>query len=78
MTHAYHIRVRGHLAEDWSDWFAGLCVQPQQNGETELYGHLDQAALHGVLARIRDLNITLIAVSLRDEAGKHHQIPNKI
>ena len=64
MTYAYHIRVRGQLTEDWSDWFVGVRIQPQQNGETELQGRLDQAALHGVLARIRDLNLILLAVNL--------------
>ncbi len=70
MTDAYHIRVRGQLSEDWSDWFAGLRIQPQQNGETELQGRLDQAALHGVLARIRDLNLILLAVNLVEGIDK--------
>jgi len=70
MTYAYHIRVRGHLSEDWTDWFAGLRIQPQQNGETELQGRLDQAALHGVLARIRDLNLILLAVNLVEGVDK--------
>jgi hypothetical protein len=59
----YEIRVEGHLAADWSDWFAGLAIRQEPGGETILSGPLDQAALHGVLARIRDLGLVLIAVN---------------
>jgi hypothetical protein len=60
----YAIRVAGHLGRDWSDWFAGLEVTNLEHGEALLSGTLaDQAALYGVLARIRDLNLTLIAVN---------------
>jgi hypothetical protein len=62
MPECYEIRVRGQLDRHWSEWFAGLTVA-HLNGETILSGALaDQAALHGVLARIRDLNLTLISV----------------
>jgi hypothetical protein len=60
----YTIRIKGHLAPRWSEWFAGLTVTHTANGETILAGPLaDQAALHGVLARIRDLGAPLLAVS---------------
>jgi hypothetical protein len=59
----YEIRVEGHLAADWSDWFEGLTVHQEADGETVLSGPLDQAALHGVLAKIRDLGLVLIAVN---------------
>ncbi|MBN1810239.1 MAG: hypothetical protein JXA14_00225 [Anaerolineae bacterium] len=59
----YEIRVEGHLAADWSDWFEGLTIRQEANGETTLSGLLDQAALHGVLAKIRDLGLTLVAVN---------------
>lgn len=59
----YHIQVQGHLTDDWSDWFAGLRMNRLSPTDTLLSGPLDQAALHGVLARIRDLNLTLIAVN---------------
>ncbi len=60
----YEFRVKGQLRSDWSDWFEGLTVTPLDDGDTLLSGCLaDQAALHGVLARIRDLN--LIVISLR-------------
>jgi hypothetical protein len=59
----YEIRVEGHLAERWSDWFDGLAIHTYPNGETTLIGPLtDQAALFGVLAKIHNLNLTLIAI----------------
>ena len=59
----YEIRVEGHLAADWLDWFEGLAIRQETNGETVLSGSLDQAALHGILAKIRDLGLTLVAVN---------------
>ncbi len=59
----YEIRVEGHLGDRWSDWFEGLAIRNDPDGEATLIGPLsDQAALFGVLARIHDLNIPLIAV----------------
>lgn len=59
----YQIRVKGVLDEKWSDWFDGLTVIPQDD-ETLLTGPVrDQAALHGLLARIRDLGLPLLSVS---------------
>ena len=60
----YQIRVQGHLDGDWSAWFDGLALSNLADGEMELAGELaDQAALHGVLARARDLRLPLLAVS---------------
>ena len=60
----YKIRVKGHLDERWSEWFDGLEITNLENGEAMLYGEIvDQAALHGVLAKVRDLNLALVAVS---------------
>jgi hypothetical protein len=59
----YHIRVQGVLDASWSDWFGGLTVRPQANGKTLLSGVVrDQAALHGLLDRIRDLGLPLLSV----------------
>jgi hypothetical protein len=59
----YRIRIRGHLDPAWSAWFDGLTITQQEDGTTELVGPLaDQAALYGLLARLRDLGATLLAV----------------
>ncbi len=59
----YQIRVEGHLAESWSDWFEGLAILNDPTGEMVLSGPLmDQAALFGVLNKIQALNLTLISV----------------
>jgi hypothetical protein len=59
----YEIRVEGHLGPGWSEWFDGLTVTAVEDGQTLLTGPVaDQAALHGLLAKIRDLNLKLVAV----------------
>jgi hypothetical protein len=66
MPEYYEIRIKGHLDPYWADWFAGLQLTHQEPDETLLSGLLpDQAALHGLLERIRDLNLTLLSV-IRD------------
>ena len=61
-TRVYEIRVQGELTPRWSCWFAGLTVQTS-DGETVIVGPVDdQAALHGVLARIRDLGLPLLGL----------------
>jgi hypothetical protein len=60
----YEIKIKGHLDAYWSDWFAGLELAHLEGDETLLSGSLpDQAALHGLLERVRDLNLTLISVT---------------
>ena len=60
---AYKIRVKGHMDIKWADWFDGLQITHEKDGTTTLYGPLpDQAALHSILRKIRDLNLHLISV----------------
>ena len=69
MSKLYWIRVGGHLDSGWSEWFEGLRLTHEPNGETVLSGPIvDEAALHGVLAKVRDLGLPLLAVN-RVEAG---------
>ena len=64
MMEQVEIKIRGHLDQQWSDWFAGLTLTYPVGNETLLSGTLpDQAALHGLLERIRDLNLILISVN---------------
>jgi hypothetical protein len=59
----YQIRIKGHLDRKWADWFAGLSITSLENGETLLTGPvLDQAALHGLLRKVRDVSLPLVAV----------------
>jgi hypothetical protein len=59
----YEIRVRGLLDESWSNWLDGLTIEPYAHGETLLSGPIrDQAALHGLLHKIRDLGLPLLCV----------------
>jgi hypothetical protein len=66
----YEIRVKGHLTSFWSETFDGMQITLTPDGETTLSGAVaDQAALHGLLARIRDLNLILISVNRVDDVG---------
>jgi hypothetical protein len=59
----YEIRIRGHLGDEWADWFGGMTITTEENGETLLTGPVvDQAALHGLLKRVRDLGMPLLSV----------------
>jgi hypothetical protein len=60
----YQIKIKGHLDNHWSAWFDSLTISNEANGEAVLHGPLaDQAALHGVLIKVRDLGLPLLAVS---------------
>ena len=60
----YEIRLKGHLDNRWADWFEGLTITLEDNGDTLLTGPVvDQAALHGLLKKVRDLGMPLISVS---------------
>ena len=59
----YQIRIKGHLGHHWADWFDGMALTLADNGETLLTGSVvDQAALHGLLKKVRDLGVPLLSV----------------
>jgi hypothetical protein len=59
----YQIRLKGHLGQQWRDWFGGLSISLEDNGDTLLTGPVvDQAALYGLLRKVRDLGMPLLAV----------------
>ena len=58
----YQIRIKGHLGPRWTDWFEGMTITLEDNGDTLLTGPVvDQAALHGLLRKVRDLGMPLIS-----------------
>lgn len=73
----YEIRVEGHLPERWSAWFDGLAITSDDDGTTVIRGSVvDQAALHGVLQRLRDIGIPLISLTPID--GSDTERPARI
>jgi hypothetical protein len=69
----YELRIEGHLDEYWSAWFDGLTLIREDDGTTTLRGAVtDQAELHGLLAKVRDLGTTLISVKTIDGPGRRH------
>ena len=73
----YQILVKGRLDAKWSDWFDGFSVDPGTNDETLLLGPVaDQAALHGLLNKIRDLGLPLVSVT-RVDAPQAHLVPGE-
>jgi hypothetical protein len=72
----YQIRVSGQLDPQWADWFGGMTILHEEQDETVLIGSLaDQAALFGILARVRDLGLTLLAVNRIDAEGR--EVPSE-
>ena len=64
MAYIYQIRVEGHLDHHWADWFGGLSLTHQEDGTTVLTGPVaDQAALYGLLIKMRDLSLPLLSVN---------------
>ncbi len=64
MSDTFEIRVKDHLSRDWAEWFEGLAITDLPNGESPLVGPVkDQAALFGILMKIRDLGLVLISVN---------------
>ena len=74
MPEYYEIKIKGCLDSRWSDWFSGLKLRHLEGDVTLLSGTLpDQAALHGLLERIRDLNLRLISVTSNDPASEYSE-----
>ena len=68
----YEIRIKGHLDSQWADWFEGLSITLEQNGDTLLTGPVvDQPALHGLLKKVRDLGLPLVSVN-RVQLNENH------
>jgi hypothetical protein len=66
----YRLEVDGHLDDRWSAWFGDLTVSHERDGTTSLSGPVaDQAELHGLLTRVRDLGLTLISLAVVDDLG---------
>lgn len=59
----YQVRIKGHLSHEWAGWFEGLTITLEEGGDTLLTGPvIDQAALHGLLKKVRDLGLPLVSV----------------
>jgi hypothetical protein len=72
----YQIRLHGHLGDQWADWFDGMSITLEQNGDTLLTGPVaDQAALHGLLRKVRDLGMRLVSVN---EAQRDQPAPGDV
>lgn|SRR5574341_740350 len=72
----YLIRIKGHLGSQWTDWFGGVTITLEDNGETLLTGPVvDQAALHGLLKKVRDLGMTLLSVNSVEPGQGMRQMP---
>ena len=73
----YEIRIKGHLGSQWRDWFEGLTIMLEEDGDTLLTGPvIDQAALYGLLKKVRDLGMPLLSVN-RVQSYETHQNRSK-
>jgi hypothetical protein len=73
----YQIRIKGHLGVEWADWFGGLTITLDDDGDTLLTGPLiDQAELHGLLRKVRDLGMTLVSVNQVQSPETRHNRSN--
>ena len=67
----YQIRSKGHLGPQWTEWFEGMAVTREENGDTLLTGPVvDQAALHGLIKKVRDLGLPLLSVKRADTSSE--------
>jgi hypothetical protein len=74
----YQIRLVGHLDHEWTEWFGGLTITLEENGDTLLTGPvIDQAALHGLLKKVRDLGMALVSVNPVQVTQQHVESENK-
>ena len=78
----YQIRLKGHLSHQRMDWFEGLIITLEDNGDTLLTGTvIDQAALHGILKKVRDLGMTLLSLNSVEpspqDTSDHKQVPHE-
>ena len=72
----YQIRIKGHLSQQWKDWFEELTIKLEDDGNTLLTGALvDQAALHGILKKVRDLGMPLLSVNF---VGDDPKVPPEV
>ena len=70
----YQIRLKGHLGREWTDWFEGLTITLEEDGDTLLTGPvIDQAALHGLLKKVRDLGMPLVSVNRVESYPEHNR-----
>lgn len=74
----YQIRIKGHLGTQWTDWFEGLTITLEEDGDTLLTGPVvDQAALHGLLRKVRDLGMPLVSVNRIQSRNDHPHKENR-
>ncbi len=69
----YQIRIKGHLGQQWTDWFDGLTITLEEDGSMLLTGPvIDQTALHGILKKVRDLGMPLLSVNIVGSGPQDH------
>ncbi|MFL7790958.1 MAG: hypothetical protein AB8I69_02365 [Anaerolineae bacterium] len=75
----YQVRIKGHLGREWTDWFEGLAIALEDNGDTLLTGLVvDQPALYGLLKKLRDLGMSLLSVNrVQPDQGEAFQYQPK-